>query len=148
MQALHGTLALAQRDHVAVGVAEQLHLDVLDVQQQLLHVDLAVAEGALRLRARGEIGVLQLIFRIHPADAAAAAAGARLDQQRIADALRLSMQLLHTLHQVAAGNHGHAGLAHGAPGLVLVAHPADDLRRGADELDLAALAQLGKARIL
>ena len=147
MLALHGAFALAEGDDVAVRVAEYLHFDVLDVFQQLFHVHRAVAKGALGLGGGGEEGVFQLLGAVHAADAAAAAAGAGLDEQRIADLFRLGAQLLDIFHQVAAGHDGHARRAHGAPGLVLVAHAANDLRRGADELDVALRAKLGKARV-
>ena len=145
--ALHGAFALAEGDDVAVRIAQKLHFDVLDVFQQLFHIHRAVAKGAFGLGGGGEEGVFQFLGAVHAADAAAAAAGAGLDQKRIADLFRLGAQLFDIFHQVAAGHDGHARRAHGAPGLVLVAHAADDLRRGADELDVALRAELGKARV-
>ena len=139
--ALHGALALSQADHLAVVVAEDLHLDVLDREEELLHVDRAVAEGGLRLGRGGEVGHLDLLRAVHPADAAAAAARARLDEQGEADALGLRLGLPDALHHVAAGDDGHARLAHGAPGGVLIAHLLDDLGVRADEAQAALLAQ-------
>ena len=51
--ALDRALALAQVDDVAVAVAEDLELDVARLDQVLLEVDRAVAEGLRRLVARG-----------------------------------------------------------------------------------------------
>jgi hypothetical protein len=44
--ALHGAVALAEVDDVAVRVAEDLELDVARALEVLLDVDGAVAEGA------------------------------------------------------------------------------------------------------
>ena len=48
--ALHGAVALAQVDHVAVVVGQHLELDVARLLQEFLHVDLVVAERRLRFR--------------------------------------------------------------------------------------------------
>ena len=61
MAALHGALALAEIDDVAVLVAEDLHLDVARILDELLDVDFAVAEGALRFAARVLEGGLQIL---------------------------------------------------------------------------------------
>ncbi len=84
MPPLDGAFALAQVNHVAVPVAEQLDLDVPRALDQLFHIDLGAAESALRF-ARGvaERG-LQFALAIHPAHAFAAAAGHRLQQHRVA----------------------------------------------------------------
>ena len=47
MAALDGAFALAQVDHVAVAIAEQLDFDVARALDQLLDVDFGIAEGAL-----------------------------------------------------------------------------------------------------
>lgn len=46
-----------------------------------------------------------------------------------------------------AGNHGNACDAHRAFGFILVAHFAEDLSTGANELDPAFQAQVGKVRV-
>ena len=53
MPALYRALTLAEVDDVAMLVAENLHLDVPGVDDQLFDVDFVVAEGALRFAARG-----------------------------------------------------------------------------------------------
>ncbi len=45
MAALDGALALEERGHVAVLVGQHLELDVARLLDELLHVELAVAEG-------------------------------------------------------------------------------------------------------
>ena len=49
MAALDGALAFAQADHVAVLVGEHLEFDVPRPLDELLHVEVAVAEGGSRL---------------------------------------------------------------------------------------------------
>ena len=67
----------------------------------------------------------------------------------IADVLGELERLLLALDRaVAARQDRHAGLLHDAARPRLVAHQADDLRIGADELDVARLADLGEVRAL
>ena len=56
--ALDGALALKERGHVAVLVGQHLELDVARLLDELLHVELAVAEGVGRLGVGGveEVG--------------------------------------------------------------------------------------------
>ena len=83
------------------------------------------------------------------AHAAAAAAGRRLDEHRVADRAGESQGLLLVVDQpLAAGHDGHAGLLRQLAGLVLVAEPAHRLVRRADELDLAVAADLGEVGVL
>ena len=72
--ALHTAVPLEQMHHVAVGVGQDLHLDVAGVEHRLLEIDHRVAEGRFgfpagglhRFGQRGAIG--------HPAHTAPAAA--------------------------------------------------------------------------
>ena len=48
MTALDRALALAQADHVAMLVGQNLKLDVPRLLDELLHVEIAVAEGRRR----------------------------------------------------------------------------------------------------
>ena len=50
--ALHGAVALAEMDHVALAIGEHLELDVPRPFEKLLHVDLIVAECRARLGLR------------------------------------------------------------------------------------------------
>ncbi len=58
MAALDGALALEERGHMAVLVGQHLELDVARLLDELLHVELAVAEGVCGLSGGGmeEIG--------------------------------------------------------------------------------------------
>ena len=146
--ALDRAFALAQADHVAVVVAENLHLDVFGRIQVFLHVDPAVAKGRERLAGSIQVGRLQLALLLDQADAAAAAARTRLNQQREADLLGLLLGFLHAAHRVAAGDNRHTRGAHRLSGLVLVAGLGNRLGARADEGDVALLTQRGKARVL
>ena len=76
MAPLHRAVALEQMDAGAVLVGEHLDLDVARLQHVLLDQHAVVAERALRLAlARRERGG-ELVRRVDPAHAFAAAAGA------------------------------------------------------------------------
>ena len=85
--ALHGAIALAQVHDVAVVVGEHLELDVPRPLEELLHVDVRVAEGGERLGLGDADGVQQRGVGVHDAHAAAAAAAGGLDDHGIADVL-------------------------------------------------------------
>ena len=85
---LHRAVALAQVDHVAVGVRQHLEFDVPRPLQEFLHVDLVVAEGGARLGARDADRVQERRLGVHHAHAAPAAAAGGLDDHRIADVAR------------------------------------------------------------
>ena len=94
MAALDGALALKERGYVAVLVGENLELDVARVLDELLHVELAVAEcvGGFGVSGVEEVG--QLFGRADDAHAAATAAGLGLEDDGIADLLGRSPRLL------------------------------------------------------
>ena len=52
MPALQRALALAEIDDVPMFICQNLYFDVARVEDRLFDIDLAVAEGALRLAAR------------------------------------------------------------------------------------------------
>jgi hypothetical protein len=82
---LHGAVALAQMNDVALAVSQDLKFDVPRPLQEFLHVDLVVAERGARLGLGDADGVQQRGFGVHDAHAAAAAAAGGLDDHRIAD---------------------------------------------------------------
>ena len=113
---------------------------MLDV---LLDVDVADAERRLGLALRGLERLAELGRRADDAHAAAAAAGDSLDDHREAELAGDLERLLFAVDRtVAPGQDRHAGLLHRAPGAGLVAEQPDDVRRRADELDVAGLADL------
>ena len=150
MAPLDRALALAEMDDRAVVIAEHLELDVARVLDVLLEVDVADAERRLRLALRGLERLAQLARRADDAHAAAAAAGDRLDDHREArgPCAILRRLLLAVDRAVAARQDRDAGLLHRAPRARLVAEQPDDVRRRADELDVAGLADFGEVGAL
>ena len=85
---LDRALPLAEREHAAVRVAENLDLDVPGRHQGALEVERAVAEGGFRLGARRGVGGVQLVGRRDEPHPLAAATRRRLEQHRVADLRR------------------------------------------------------------
>ena len=111
--ALHGAVALAQVNDVAVRVGQHLELDVPRLLQEFLHVDLVVAEGGARLGAGDADGVQERGLGVHDAHAAAAAAAGGLDDHRIADVARDAQVLIRILAR--AGRRSRARRARRGP---------------------------------
>ncbi len=127
--ALEGALALAQVDHVAVAVGQDLDLDVAGAVDPALDEERVVVEGGAGLAAGGGDLVLQAGQVPHQAHALAAAARAGLQQHRRA-------QLAGRLRQVrvaAPGDDRHARVPDRLLGADLVAHQRDRVRRRTDE---------------
>ena len=105
--------------------------------------------NAARLRAGGVVHVGHLFGAVDDAHAAPAAAGAGLDDDRVADLLAPGQGVLDVSTTPSLpGMSGTPGRLHGGLGLGLVAHPADDLGVGADEDDAAGLADVHEVRVL
>src|SRR5579871_2192454 len=102
MPPLDRALALAQVDDRPVMVAEDLELDVPRRLDVLLDVDVGHAEGRLGFALRRLHRVRQLARRADDAHAAPAAAGRRLDDDRVADFLRDLERLLLVLERTVA----------------------------------------------
>ena len=142
---LHRAIALQEVDHVAVVVGDDLHLDVPGMLDVFFEIDFGVAEGGLGLGLGLLDGGLQGQIVQGHAHAAPAAAGRRLDQHRKAELVGQRDGLALALDQpLAAGHGGNVDFLGQSPGGVLVAHQGHRLVRGADELDLATAADLGK----
>ncbi|MCY1219587.1 hypothetical protein D9M72_315690 [compost metagenome] len=132
--ALHRAVALEQVDVVALRVAEHLDLDVARALHVLLDQHRVVAEAVDGFAlARGQRG-LEVGGLVDRAHALAAAAGAGLDEHRVADAVGLALQQRRVLvGAVVAGHQRHAGLFHQLLRLGLQAHGLDRRGRRADE---------------
>src|SRR5512147_2122804 len=88
MTALHGALALIQREHRSMLVAENLNLDVARAHDELLDVHRIITEGIFRLAARCLEGGPQFAGLADDTHALAAAARRRLEQNGIAEIIR------------------------------------------------------------
>ena len=94
-------------------------------------------------------GRLELARRAHHAHALAAAAGRRLDQDRVADPLGLleGVEVV-AEHPVRARDRGQALGAEQAPGGLLAGEPLEDLGRRPDERQAVGTDDLGEALVL
>ena len=148
--ALHGAVALAQVHDVAVVVGQHLKFDVPRLLQELLHVNLGIAEGGQRLGLRDADGIEQRGVGVHHAHAAAAAAARGLDDDRIADFLGDAEILIDIGAQrpIGARHAGNARRLHDLDGRDLVAHQADGFGARPDENEAALLHAFGEIGIL
>ena len=133
--ALDGALALEQVDHVAVGVAEDLHLDVARVRDVALQEHGAVAERGGGLAARGADRGVELRGVADQPHTTPAAAERRLDQQRETDRAGCGVGVGVKAASVDghAGQHRDARRGHRGLGGYLVTHRLDRRRGRADE---------------
>src|SRR5665213_2200596 len=74
MAALHGAIALAQMNHIAVSVRQNLELDMARTLQEFLHVHLVVAKCRARFGFRYAEGIQERGLAVHDAHAGAATA--------------------------------------------------------------------------
>ena len=146
---LDRTLALPQRHDVPVLIGQHLKLNVPRLLDELLHVEVAIAEGVSRLGVCRLEEARQFFFRADDAHAAPASTRGGLEDNRIADRLRPLQRLALTLdHALRPGQDRHLGLFHGHARLFLFAHQPRHLRRRSDELDVRGAAHFGKVRVL
>src|SRR5947209_540406 len=104
MPALQRAVALPEVDDVAVHVAEDLYLNVARLLDVLFEVHAAVLEGVLRFLLGGLEAGLEGNVVAGDAHAAAAAAGRRLDEDRVTDAVCQPQRFLLVANQpLAAG---------------------------------------------
>ena len=147
--ALHRTVALEQVDQVAVRVAEQLDLDMAGAFNQLFEIDLVVAEGGLGLAPRRLHQIGHLLGGADGAHAAPAAAPARLQHHREADAPGFRQRRGRIGGERTGGrHHRHGGRLGQRARFHLVAEGAHHIGRGADEGDAGLGAGFGEIGIL
>src|SRR5438477_1982352 len=146
---LQRAIALAQVNGAALAVAQNLNFDVTRVRKIFLEIDITIAKRRLRFRLGGLERVFELAFATCDFHAAAAAAGSRLDENRIADLLRKAPAFLDIGNTpLGSGHHRNPELLRGPLRLDLVAHDPDVLGTGSDELDAVFGQNLGKSGIL
>jgi hypothetical protein len=149
MPALQRAVALAKMDRAAAAVAQHLDLDVAGLLQILLEIDRGVAERRLGLVRRRGQRQRQIRLCVRDLHAASATAGGRLDQHRKADPFGDRHRVVVGGHPaVGARHHGNAEALGGLLGLDLVAHQADVLGLGADEMQIVVRENFRKPRVL
>ena len=134
MTPLQRAVAFEQMDRIAVRIGEHLNLDMARPGDELLDQHPVVAERGLGFALRAFQRFREVVRRFDPAHAAAAAAGRRLDQYRIADRCGRVRQLAWILIlAVITGHERDAGAFHDCFGVAFGAHGADRVGRRADE---------------
>ena len=130
---LDRALPLEGVQEVAVGVAQDLHLDVAAALETGLEEERVVTEGAGRLTPRPGHRVGKLTLAPDHAHTLAAAAGRGLDEQRVAEPLGLAREVGRAEPRDGhARQRRHARRGHEALGGELVAHGGDRRRRRPD----------------
>jgi hypothetical protein len=136
-------------DRVAVLIGQDLDLDVPGTLQIALGEDPPVAERGLRLAAGGGEGRLQIPLSADHPQSTAAAAGERLDHERVPVLAAERLDLLRRgVVALGAGQHRYAGLAGQPLGAGLVPHQLDRRRRWPDPAQARGAHRLGKGRTL
>ena len=149
MPALQRAVAVPAVHDVAVGIGQDLDLDVAGAIDELLEIDAGVLERGLglvagHLQRAAEVGLVAA-----DPHALAAAAGGRLDQDGKADRPGEAEGLgIAGDGPFGAGHAGDLGRGGDLLGLGLQAHLADGLVGRADELEVAAPADLGELGVL
>ena len=147
--ALDRAVALEEVDDIAMGVAEDLHLDMAGPLDQLFEIDLVLAEGGLGLALGLGHLALEVLLGADDAHAAAAAAPGRLQHHREADLRRHLPDRRHVVGQRLGRRHdGHADLDGEIARGDLVAEPAHGIARRADEGDAGLAAGVDEFRAL
>ena len=147
--ALQRAVALTQMDGVAVAVGEDLQLDVARMADIFFDQHAGVAKGRLRLALRRFQRGVEIGMLVDTPHALAAAAGSRLDQQRVAELIGLLLEEFRLLPlAVIAGHHRHAGFFHQRLGAIFQPHGADRGRRRADEGNAGGQAGLREIGVL
>ena len=138
-----------QMQHLAVPVAEDLHLDVLRARNVFLQEHRRIAKRPLRLALRlveQRVEIAGLVDHPHPAPAAAKR---RLDDQRKTDLRRDLQRLTAVAHRILrARQRRHLQLLRQRPRRHLVAHQLEQLRLWPHELNPRLPARPREPRIL
>ncbi len=133
---------------MALGVGQDLHLDVAGALHGLLDEHRRVAEGTLGLPHRRTEGLAELLGAVHPAHPATAAAGDGLHEDRETDLLGPGDELVEILAGRGRLQGRYAGGAgRGDRGHLVAGHP-EHLGGRADEGQPVAGAGVGELRVL
>src|SRR5579863_816898 len=148
MAPLNRALAFPQADDVAILISQNLELNVPRPLDKFLHVEVAVAEGRRRLLLRRFEKRRQFFFAADNAHATPAATRRGLDDHWKPDLPRpLQSLAIAGKNAFRPGQNGYTMLLHLSPGLFFFTHQARDLRRRADELNIAGLGHFGEVGV-
>src|ERR1035437_1848 len=148
MSALDRAVAFTHVDGVPETVYRHLDLDVAVVLEELLQVERVVAKAGHGLGAADLECGFQLARRAHEAHALAAAAGRRLEQDRIANPRRLFECVGLVAQHARAGDRGQAVGGEDATRGLLRCEALKHFGRGTDECQAVGPDDLGEALVL
>ena len=146
MTALHGTIALAQINRIAVFIRQHLNFHMAWALQKAFHVHHRVAKGRFRFGAGHFYGFEQIFFLFHHAHTAPTAAARCLDNHRETHLIRRFQDFARVVGQrpVRPRHARHARFNHRFFGGYFVAHQADGIGARADEHKARIFHLLGK----
>src|SRR5690606_35767668 len=149
MTALHGAITLAQPDSISPAVGQNLNLDMTRVLEELLHVDLGVAECGSGFGPGHGYCVQQRSLGVHHSHSTSAATARRLDDNGITDFASHALDFGRIVRQRArrAWHNRHACFDHGQLGTDLVTHHANGFRTGTNKDKTAFLNPLSEVGI-
>ena len=146
---LEGAIPLAEVDHLAMLIRQDLDLDVTGLLEVLLEVDIRGAECRRRLLLRHAEGAEQVGIVVDDPDPFSPSARGGLDHQRVADPRgRFQRFGLVEQHSGCARDDRDIRRPGQLAGLRLVAQPLDHGGTGPDELDAHGFTRLGKVGVL
>ena len=146
MTALHGTIALAQINRIAVFIRQHLNFHMAWALQKAFHVHHRVAKGRFRFGAGHFYGFEQIFFLFHHAHTAPTAATRCLDNHRETHLIRRFQDFVRVAGQrpVRPRHARHARFNHRFFGGYFVAHQADGIGAGANKHKARIFHLLGK----
>ena len=146
--ALGRTVALAQRDDIAIAVAENLHLDMARAGDIFFEKETAILEVRQREAAHCLVEARQLLRRMAELQADAAAARRAFQHHRITDLVGFRQSLVEIDDERRAGQKRHVALLRDLARGVLERKGAHMLRARPDEGNTLARERSGEFRVL
>ena len=149
MAALDRAVALAEVDHIAVPVGQDLNLDVTGILDEPLDVDGRIGEVLLPLARRGLERTACVVGSVDELHSLPAPSRRRLDDQRVADLLAEHDDALDRSDRLdRARDDRDAGGAHRSAGSGLRPHQLDRGRRRPDPDQAGLLDEAGEPCVL
>ena len=138
---LQGAVTLKQMCHISVLIGQDLDFDVLGIDQEFLHEDVAVAEG-LECFGFDQVKVDADFFdSIAASHASSAAAGSCFENDRETEFHRQLLGFFTALERLLGSGSGrYIAVQRHLLGTELVAHHIQDLGSGSDEFDAGLFA--------